>query len=820
MAKGAVIARIISEYSDKGTKAAVKDLEKTGDKFKDFSSKVGKAFAVAAAASAAFAIKIGVDAVKAAMEEQQQMALLANTLHNTTGANEEAIKSVERYIKATELRLGVQDTQLIPSLRSLLVATQDVSKAEALQGLALDISASKGKDLGEVSVALAKAYLGNFNALKRMGVPLSEAIIKNKDFAAAVKELTAAFGGSAAVAADTFEGRITRIGLAFEEVKKTIGNAIIVALQPFLDKFLGALPQIEKWLDDNAKKIAGFFITGISYAVAFGQTVYDIFNFVSRNIKVFAEIGAVIVAAWAGAKVASAASAIITTVQTIIKVMKALRTASLGAAFAEAVATGGVAAAAGIAAAIPAFMLVNQAMNKFEKDAQKAAKGAGDLKFNFKGLSVSAADYLKGLGKIDNTTKTTTNSTKNLTAEQKKALDLLKQLGIVPTTSTDTIELEAARLNLLKQRNVEEQIRLNQIVAAYEAQFKANEETARYNDLLTVIADKTISSEEIAVLSKKWGMSVDAVNSYIAVLFAVADKKISKDEVDLLATAWGITKDQAQKYLDFFSALNDGKLSDTEIQNLGTKWGMTRQEVLQYADFILKLSDYKLDDAEIKKLQDRWGLTIEQVVDYVKKIGTPATYDSSLVDPALAAKTAWTNAKTALDLYIEGLGTAKAAADALAEANRAATEASNAAAAAAAAAAKAAADAAAAAAKTATPVVPTPSPGVVVPTPVVPTVPTPTVPTPVTPTPPEEPWPGFINIASLTSSNIGNLAAALGTNSVTGGAAGAASSATAGTTIIVQGNVITQADNVAAIRNDLLNAQLSGKPITTRSVAL
>ena len=49
------------------------------------------------------------------------------------------------------------------------------------------------------------------------------------------------------------------------------------------------------------------------------------------------------------------------------------------------------------------------------------------------------------------------------------------------------------------------------------------------------------------------------------------------------------------------------------------------------------------------------------------------------------------------------------------------------------------------------------------------------------------------------------------------------SSTTAGTgntTIVVQGNVVTQADNVASIRNDLLNSQLSGRQITALAVAL
>jgi Skp family chaperone for outer membrane proteins len=80
MAIGAVTARIITQYSDKGSKAAARDINKLGKNFDKFAGKVGKAFGLAAAASAAFAVKIGVDSVKAAIADEKSQALLANSL--------------------------------------------------------------------------------------------------------------------------------------------------------------------------------------------------------------------------------------------------------------------------------------------------------------------------------------------------------------------------------------------------------------------------------------------------------------------------------------------------------------------------------------------------------------------------------------------------------------------------------------------------------------------------------------------------------------------------------------------------------------------
>ena len=614
MAKGAVIARILSEYSDKGTKAAIKDLAHAEKKFSDFGNKVGKAFAVAAAASAAFAIKLGVDSVKAAMAEQESIAVLTKTLQNVTGATNDQIDSVDRYIKQTMFRLNVQDDLLRPSLQALVIATHDVSKAEGLQQVALDVSANRGKDLTAVSIALAKAYAGNFNALKRLGIPLSETLIKSKDFVGVVKELESATKGSAAAAADTFAGRIGRIGLAFEEVKKTIGNAIIVALEPFLNKLTQALPQIEKWLDSNSKKIAAFFINGITYGVAFAKMLYDTFTFVANNIKVFAELGAVIAAIWVGSKTAAAVAGFITLVQSIIKVFKALRTAALGAAFAEAIATGGASAAVGLAAATAAFILVNAGLNKFEKDAAKTGASVGDLKFNFKGLAVSAGDYLKGLKGIN----TATSAGNSLTAQQIKVLAQLKKMGIVPTTSTDPIELEAARLNLLKQGTLEEKARIDAIIAATAAQLASNEAITRYADLLAALADNKISTEEISVLASKWGISTVAVEEYIARIYAANSTPGNDSAIMKLYEAWGLTKEEATKYIDFARALADEKLSSAEIENLMAKWGLTREQVLAYA----------------KQVQD----------------GT--VFSSTFADPGKAAKASWDEALAALNAYL------------------------------------------------------------------------------------------------------------------------------------------------------------------------
>ena len=222
------------------TKQFIDGLDKADKETKSFSSKLGSAlktgalaFAALGAAAGAAAIKIGVDAVKAAIEDEKAQISLAQTLKNVTKATDAQVKATEDYIDKTARATGIADDQLRPSLDRLVRSTQDVTKAQKLQQLALDIAAGTGKDLATVTEALGKAYDGNLGALKRIGVPLDENIVKTKDFDAAVIALSETFEGQADVAANTFAGRLARFKVAIDEAKESLGQALLPLLERF-----------------------------------------------------------------------------------------------------------------------------------------------------------------------------------------------------------------------------------------------------------------------------------------------------------------------------------------------------------------------------------------------------------------------------------------------------------------------------------------------------------------------------------------------------------------------------------------------------------
>ena len=217
------------------------EVEGFGGKLEKFGKVAAAAFAAAAAAAAAYAGKLAIEGVKAAIEDEAAQVRLANALKNVTDVTDDQIKAIEEQILKTSLATGVADDKLRPALQRLTVATKDVTKSQDLLKLALDISAATGKDVETVSNALAKAYEGNNGALSRLGVGISSAQMKTLGFEGTVKQLSDTFGGAAATQANTFQGQIERLKVAFDEAKESVGAALLPTLQNLLNYFINTV---------------------------------------------------------------------------------------------------------------------------------------------------------------------------------------------------------------------------------------------------------------------------------------------------------------------------------------------------------------------------------------------------------------------------------------------------------------------------------------------------------------------------------------------------------------------------------------------------
>ncbi len=133
---------------------------------------------------------------------------------------------------------GITDDQLRPSLDRLTRATGDVTKAQKLQSIAIDIAAGTGKSLQAVTESLSKAQEGNLAGLSRLGVGLTKAELKTLDFEQITAKLAATFEGQATIQADTFQGKMARLSIAFDEAKETVGAFILDAITPLVENIV------------------------------------------------------------------------------------------------------------------------------------------------------------------------------------------------------------------------------------------------------------------------------------------------------------------------------------------------------------------------------------------------------------------------------------------------------------------------------------------------------------------------------------------------------------------------------------------------------
>jgi len=218
---------------------ADKAVESNSSKISEFGKKAAAAFAVAAAAAVAYGTKLAIDGVKAAIEDEQAQLRLAAALKSATGATEGQIQATEDYILKTSLATGVADEQLRPAFQRLAVSTKDVNEAQKLLNLSLDIAKGRGLDLETVANALGRAQDGNTTALGRLGLGLSKAELSTLSFTEVQQKLSDLYGGSAAANAETFQGKIDRLKVGFDEAKEALGFALL----PQVERFIGFLNQ-------------------------------------------------------------------------------------------------------------------------------------------------------------------------------------------------------------------------------------------------------------------------------------------------------------------------------------------------------------------------------------------------------------------------------------------------------------------------------------------------------------------------------------------------------------------------------------------------
>lgn len=576
---GAVIARIITQYSDKGSKAAQRDARKLEKSFETFSKRAKLAFAGAAAGAGYFAQRLAKEGVRAAAEEDKALASLGRTLENVGQAF--AIPQVQSFIEAQQAALGVSEDELIPAFRRLVTVLGDAGLAQEQLKLALDVSAGTGKSLDQVVVSLSRAYAGNTTGLSRLGAGLDKTLLKSGDLVAITDELNKKFGGQAAVAAASLGGSLNKIKIAADEAKESIGQAIISAI-------IGQGGDAQNQVEGLTRGIAQFgdmVATAFTFVIPFVKEFFGFLKKIFTTLNNMRPVISAVAGLLAGIFVAGKVIAFVSALQKVVKVMKAIRSAGLAASVATAFATGGVsvaAGAAGAAAAVAAMGLsiaaANKLFNGLDKASAKVAKNSKSTSSTTNG-SLKPTKTLADLYKdIEVKSGKTAANAKALTAEQKTQAAVLKfaqSAGIDPTKDFETVNLFAAAVRKVGADATEEQ-KKTALVALQTAGNTAQESVSLLASAIREVTNRTVGS---------FGDAASAAAAYNEAIKAGIQSMVDAGitDVDLLKTAFGSLNTELLNYIGNLTAAKNAELTGTGGGKVATTGAPTAPSASQQA---------------------------------------------------------------------------------------------------------------------------------------------------------------------------------------------------------------------------------------------
>ena len=247
---GPIILPFVTTYDDKGARKA------------DLSLKGLMKTQLAGAVSVGLLVKELGKAVNAYAEDQKAQDLLKVAVQNSTGATDAQVMALEGSIAKMEMSAAVSDELLRPAMANLVRSTKSVAEAQDLMGIALDISAAKGLDVVTVSNALSKASLGQYTALKKLGIGLDENAVKAGDFNTIATDLKYTFEGASQAAADSAAGGFKKLNIAVDNLYETVGSK----LGPTLGNYATVLSMVvTKTL--NAEKSTDGWVKTLGHAI-------------------------------------------------------------------------------------------------------------------------------------------------------------------------------------------------------------------------------------------------------------------------------------------------------------------------------------------------------------------------------------------------------------------------------------------------------------------------------------------------------------------------------------------------------------------------
>jgi hypothetical protein len=368
---------------------------------------------------------------------------------------------VKGFLDSLERATNITGEQLVPAFRKLVSQTGDLQSAQFLLSTALDTSAGTGADLNSVLNAINKAATGNYKSIVSLGIGFTAAEAKAAGFTKIIQSLDK-YQGAAEKQTETFSGQLKSFQISAGKATETLGLGFLTA---------------------------GAYITG-------AQGKLDVF----------------------GATLESTATQF---TDILVGSAKSFGDKGLGGYLDLAL------------VALEGLVGESVTLQKLEKEGievrnQRLLQERGYL--GLSQLTIDALEKQRLYGKKELTTEQILQKIqrdilareKAVTKEKRAQQELdKKKAELSAMFDLDRINLQAA---LSRKLNGEDELRVKILQKLADGTKSAVDEAQRYVDVLKVIEDGQITTGEVEMLAKKWGITTVEVLIYLRTLFSANDE--------------------------------------------------------------------------------------------------------------------------------------------------------------------------------------------------------------------------------------------------------------------------------------------------------
>lgn len=194
-------------------------------------------------AAVAGVIKTSIDAAK---EAEIEMAKFNATMDTMGSAGKKAKDQLIALSRAT-VKLGFDDEDAANSLAKFFQRTGDVTDAQKLLTVAMDLSRAKSIDLLTATTLVNQVLSGNGRVLKQYGIDIKETDSPLE----ALGILHDRVAGQAEAFANTFGGKMEILSGQMTNMKEAIGSAFIPVLSNLAAKLIPIVNSVTVWIEKN-----------------------------------------------------------------------------------------------------------------------------------------------------------------------------------------------------------------------------------------------------------------------------------------------------------------------------------------------------------------------------------------------------------------------------------------------------------------------------------------------------------------------------------------------------------------------------------------